>query len=41
MLASFAEFERASIRERTQAGLHRALRNGKFRDASRTASRWH
>ena len=28
MLASFAEFERASIRERTQAGLHRALRNG-------------
>jgi site-specific DNA recombinase len=29
MLASFAEFERASIRERTQAGLHRALRNGK------------
>src|SRR5918992_5150788 len=30
MLASFAEFERASIRERTQAGLHRALRNGKF-----------
>jgi site-specific DNA recombinase len=30
MLASFAEFERASIRERTQAGLHRALRNGMF-----------
>ncbi len=30
MLASFAEFERASIRERTQAGLHRALRNGRF-----------
>jgi len=30
MLASFAEFERSSIRERTQAGLHRALRNGKF-----------
>ena len=30
MLASFAEFERASIRERTQAGLHRALRNGTF-----------
>jgi site-specific DNA recombinase len=30
MLASFAEFERASIRERTRAGLHRALRNGKF-----------
>src|SRR5215216_4231169 len=29
MLASFAEFERASIRERTQASLHRALRNGK------------
>jgi site-specific DNA recombinase len=30
MLASFAEFERASIRERTQTGLHRALRNGRF-----------
>ena len=30
MLASFAEFERASIKERTTAGLHRALRNGKF-----------
>jgi DNA invertase Pin-like site-specific DNA recombinase len=30
MLASFAEYERASIRERTQAGLHRALRNGRF-----------
>ena len=30
MLASFAEFERASIKERTMAGLHRALRNGKF-----------
>src|SRR5215204_3422479 len=29
MLASFAEFERESIRERTQAGLHRAARNGK------------
>ena len=29
MLASFAEFERASFRERMQAGLHRALRNGK------------
>src|SRR5215208_5717998 len=29
MLASFADFERESIRERTQAGLHRALRNGK------------
>jgi site-specific DNA recombinase len=29
MLASFAEFERGTIRERTQAGLHRALRNGK------------
>jgi hypothetical protein len=33
MLASFAEFERASIRERTQAGLHRAFRTGK--DAGR------
>src|SRR5215211_6159107 len=30
MLASFAEFERGTIRERTQAGLHRALKNGKF-----------
>jgi site-specific DNA recombinase len=29
MLASFAEFERASIRERTRHGLHRAFRNGK------------
>jgi len=29
MLTSFAEFERASIRRRMQAGLHRALRNGK------------
>jgi site-specific DNA recombinase len=29
MLASFAEFDRESIRERTQAGLHRAARNGK------------
>jgi site-specific DNA recombinase len=30
MLASFAEYERGTIRERTQAGLHRALRSGKF-----------
>jgi site-specific DNA recombinase len=30
MLASFAEYERGTIRERTQAGLHRALRNGTF-----------
>ena len=29
MLTSFAEFERASVRERTHAGLHRAHRNGK------------
>jgi site-specific DNA recombinase len=29
MLAGFAEFERATTRERTQDGLHRALRNGK------------
>ena len=29
MLASFAEFERASIRERTRDGLHRAYRNGR------------
>jgi DNA invertase Pin-like site-specific DNA recombinase len=28
MLASFAEFELASIKERTMAGLLRALRNG-------------
>jgi site-specific DNA recombinase len=30
MLASFAEYERGTIRERTQAGLRRALRNGQF-----------
>jgi hypothetical protein len=29
MLASFAEFERGTIRERTQHWLHRAFRNGK------------
>ena len=29
MLASFAEFERGTIRERTQHGLHRAFRGGK------------
>jgi len=29
MLASFAEYERETIRERTQAGLHRAYRGGK------------
>jgi len=29
MLASFAEYERGTIRERTQAGLHRAFRNGR------------
>jgi site-specific DNA recombinase len=29
MLAGFAEFERATIRDRTQDGLHRALRAGK------------
>ena len=28
MLASFAEYDRESIRERTQAGLHRAWTNG-------------
>ena len=28
MLASFAEYDRESIRERTQAGLHRAFRGG-------------
>jgi site-specific DNA recombinase len=30
MLASFAEYERETIGERTRAGLHRALRNGKY-----------
>src|SRR5215216_5301226 len=30
MLASFAEYERETIGERTRAGLHRAYRNGKF-----------
>ena len=29
MLASFAEFERETIRQRTSDGLHRALKNGK------------
>jgi site-specific DNA recombinase len=29
MLASFAEYERGTMRERTQAGLHRAFRGGK------------
>src|SRR5215210_7933427 len=29
MLASFAEYERETIRERTRAGLHRAFRDGK------------
>jgi site-specific DNA recombinase len=29
MLASFAEYERGTIRERTQAGLHRAYRGGR------------
>ena len=29
MLASFAEYERETIRERTRAGLHRAYRGGK------------
>jgi site-specific DNA recombinase len=29
MLASFAEYERGTIRERTQAGLHRAFKNDK------------
>jgi site-specific DNA recombinase len=29
MLASFAEYERETIGERTRAGLHRALRNGR------------
>jgi hypothetical protein len=28
-LASFAEYDRENIAERTQAGLHRAFRNGK------------
>jgi site-specific DNA recombinase len=30
MLASFAEYEKETIGERTRAGFHRALRNGKF-----------
>src|SRR5215207_676627 len=30
MLASFAEYERETIRERTRAGLHRAFRGGKY-----------
>jgi site-specific DNA recombinase len=30
MLASFAEYERETIRERTRSGLHRAYRNGKY-----------
>ena len=30
MLASFAEYDRENIRERTQAGLHRAFRRGKL-----------
>ena len=30
MLASFAEYERETIGERTRAGLHRAYRNGKY-----------
>ncbi len=30
MLASFAEYVRENIRERTQAGLHRAFRRGKY-----------
>jgi len=30
MLASFAEYDRKNIRERTQAGIHRAYRNGKY-----------
>jgi site-specific DNA recombinase len=29
MLASFAEYDRENIRERTQAGMHRAFRSGK------------
>src|SRR5215218_964436 len=30
MLASFAAYDRENIRERTQAGLHRAFRSGKY-----------
>ena len=33
MLASFAEYERGTIRERTQAGLHRAYRGGRHMGA--------
>ena len=35
MLASFAEYERETIGERTRAGLHRAFRNGKPKSPSR------
>jgi site-specific DNA recombinase len=34
MLASFAEYERETIRERTRAGLHRAYRGGKHFEAA-------
>lgn len=34
MLASFAEYERETIRERTRAGLHRAYRGGKHYGAA-------
>jgi DNA invertase Pin-like site-specific DNA recombinase len=30
MLASFAEYDRENIAERTRAGLHRAFRAGKY-----------
>jgi site-specific DNA recombinase len=33
MLASFAEYERETIRERTRAGLHRAYRGGRHMGA--------
>src|ERR687898_858599 len=33
MLASFAEYERETIRERTRAGMHRAYRSGRHMGA--------
>ena len=38
MLASFAEYERETIRERTRAGLHRAYRGGKHSGRRPTAT---
>jgi site-specific DNA recombinase len=38
MLASFAEYDRENIAERTRAGLHRSLRNGRHGGPSPTAT---